>query len=162
MADGLASVRWPGRFQIVSTTSRQTVVLDGAHNPAGAETLRAGLQKYFPGRQPVIILGVMKDKDWTSMCRLLAPLAARVFLSPVASERTAPPQDLLPACRAANPAAEVVICASLTEALQGAAGSPFVVITGSLHFLGEAMEALHLAPAPAGSERALNEWTGRR
>ncbi|MBI5385464.1 MAG: bifunctional folylpolyglutamate synthase/dihydrofolate synthase [Verrucomicrobia bacterium] len=162
IVQGLAGVRWPGRFQIAKTSPTQTVVLDGAHNPAGAETLRAGLQKYFPHRRPAVILGVMKDKDWTSMCRLLAPLADRLLLCPVASERTAPPQDLLPACRAANPTANLAVCASLTEALQLAAEAPFVVITGSLHFLGEAMERLRLLPGTADGERGLNDWSGLR
>jgi dihydrofolate synthase / folylpolyglutamate synthase len=155
---GLLSVRWPGRFQVEHQAPGRVVVLDGAHNPAGAETLRAGLQKYFPGQGPALILGVMKDKDWTSMCRLLAPLANRIYLSPVASERTAAPEDLLPVCRAAHPRVEARTCASLGEALALAGDAPLLVITGSLHFLGEAMEALHLLPGASNGERELNEW----
>ncbi|MCX6904917.1 MAG: bifunctional folylpolyglutamate synthase/dihydrofolate synthase, partial [Verrucomicrobia bacterium] len=141
---GLIGVRWPGRFQVVQPGPGRTLVLDGAHNPAGAETLRAGLQKYFSNRRPALILGVLKDKDWTSMCRLLAPLADRIYLSFVASERTASPEELLPACRAANPLGNVFICPNLGEALARTEQEPFLVITGSLHFLGEAVELLRL------------------
>jgi dihydrofolate synthase / folylpolyglutamate synthase len=162
LADGLANVRWAGRFQIEHPAPGRTLIMDGAHNPAGAEALRAGLQKYFPGRRPVLILGVMKDKDWTSMCRLLAPLAERILLAPVASERTAAPGDLLPVCRSAHPGVEVSVCSGLAEALDRAREAPFLVLTGSLHFLGEAMEALHLSALPSHGERALNEWTGSR
>jgi dihydrofolate synthase/folylpolyglutamate synthase len=155
---GLCSVRWPGRFQVVVPSPGRTIVLDGAHNPAGAETLRAGLQKYFPHRHATLILGVMKDKDWTSMCRLLAPLAERIYLCPVASERTATPADLLPVCRAANPSVDASVCESLADAVARAGEASLVVVSGSLHFLGEAMELLHLAPVLATGERQLNEW----
>jgi dihydrofolate synthase / folylpolyglutamate synthase len=158
MWQGLRKVCWPGRFQVVQPHPGRTVVLDGAHNPAGAETLRAGLQKYFPNRRPVLILGVMKDKDWTSMCRLLAPLAEQILLAPVASDRSAAPQDLLPVCHGINPGVEVAVCGSLSEALTKAGGTPFLVVTGSLHFLGEAMEVLHLLPVPSNGERGLNDW----
>lgn len=158
---GLSTVSWPGRFQVAKRVSGQTLVLDGAHNPAGAEALRAGLQKYFPGQPPVVVLGVMKDKDWTSMCRLLAPLAHSMFLCPVASERTANPAELAPVCQAAHPGLEVTICGGLEEALSRASGAPLTVVTGSLHFLGEAMEALGLSPVGAQHERQLNEWQPR-
>ena len=158
---GLTGVRWPGRFQVVQPAPGQTLVLDGAHNPAGAETLRLGLQKYFPKQQPVLVMGVMKDKDWVSMCRLLAPLADRILLSPVASERTATPGDLLPVCQAAHPSVRVSVCAGLRDALAQAGQPPLLVITGSLHFLGEAMEALQLLPVPSNGERALNEYGAR-
>ena len=62
------------------------------------------------------------------------------------------------ACRAANPAAEIFACASLAEALKKSEGDTFVVITGSLYLVGEALELLGHSPA-GGSERGLNEWT---
>ncbi len=162
LREGLQTVCWPGRFQVAPAASGRVIVLDGAHNPAGAETLRAGLQKYFPDLKPVLVLGVMKDKDWTSMCRLLAPLAERICIAPVASERTALPADLVPVCQAANPAVSAEACSSLGEALGRAGDPPLLVVTGSLHFLGEAMEALRLAPMPSNGERELNEWQARR
>ena len=159
---GLATVSWPGRFQVVHPGAGRTIVLDGAHNPAGAETLRAGLRKYFPNQRPVLVLATMKDKDWASMCHILAPLAGRIYLTPVTSERTALPEPMVPVCRAANPIAEISVCASLAEALQRGATAPLLVLTGSLYFLGEAMELLQLSPGLAIGERALNEWGAAR
>lgn len=157
---GLNNVRWAGRFEVLDLGPGRQVVLDGAHNPAGAETLRAGLQKYFPEARPALVLGTMKDKDWTSMCRLLAPLAERIYLAPVASERTAAPEGLLPVCRTAHPGVQAFTCANLAEALARTAHDALVVITGSLHFLGEAMELLHVSTTTKGGERGLNEWGG--
>jgi dihydrofolate synthase/folylpolyglutamate synthase len=154
---GLSRVAWSGRLQRHSTPDGRCILLDGAHNPAGAETLRRALASGYPGQKPTLILGILRDKDWAGMCRILAPLACRSLLAPVHSDRTAQPAELLTACLAIEPATEVVACSSLAEALRLAESEPFVVVTGSLHFVGEAMEELGLLPASKG-ERALNEW----
>jgi dihydrofolate synthase/folylpolyglutamate synthase len=155
---GLTDVRWPGRLQIVRPGPGRTIVLDGAHNPSGAETLRAAFQARFSGTSCTLVFGVLRDKDWPSMCEILAPIAGRILLAPVESERTADPEDLREVCRRLNPAAEVLACSSLEDALMQTSNDPLVVITGSLHFVGEAMEALQISAVPAQEERALNEW----
>jgi dihydrofolate synthase/folylpolyglutamate synthase len=156
---GLADVSWPGRLQLVTSKSGQKILLDGAHNPAGAKALREALEKNFPTAKRTLVLGVLQDKDWRPICETLAPLAARIHTVPVASERSAHPQELAEACRKINPAAEINVGHSLGEALEKSAGDGFVVITGSLYLVGEALERLGLSPA-GGGERGLNEWTG--
>ena len=102
---------------------------------------------------------VLGDKDWRSIAETLAPLARRLLLVPVNSELTLSPASLLPVCQTANPTATVEVCASLAQALSSAANEPFLVITGSLYLVGEALERLQLSPAPPGDERGLNEWS---
>ena len=155
---GLATVDWPGRMHRVQTTSGQIILLDGAHNPDGAEALRVALQEEFPDSKPTMIFGVFRDKDSTSMCHSLAPLAGRILLTPVHSERTEDPSKLVAACRESNPRAEIEVCSSLADALKKVSGVPFVVIAGSLYLVGEAMELLHLAGAAQTDEKGLNEW----
>jgi dihydrofolate synthase/folylpolyglutamate synthase len=188
---GLETVNWPGRLQLVTLPNGQRILLDGAHNVAGAKALREALSSCISSfslsggtlkrelqravsEQPslgssgsawtgapgkiTLILGVLQDKDWRHICETLAPLAARIFTVPVASERTADARELAAACRAANPAAEIDACNSLRSALNLAAGDRFVVVTGSLYLVGEALELLGLSPA-TGDERALNEWS---
>jgi dihydrofolate synthase / folylpolyglutamate synthase len=154
---GLSRVHWPGRLQLHVTSVGRTILLDGAHNPAGAESLRKATGCLFPNSRPTLILGILRDKDWATMCRILAPLADRVLLAPVHSDRTALPADLQHAFLGVAPGLEVIACYSLTEALRRAEKDPFVLVTGSLHFVGEVMELLELLPASAG-ERGLNEW----
>ena len=172
---GLTNVNWPGRMQLITRESGQKVLLDGAHNPAGAKVLREAL-KEAPASDPVpggnhgrpagpeagapmtLILGVMQDKDWQHICETLAPLAARIFTVPVSSERSANPEALAEVCRRAIPTAGVIACRSLGDALDRAANDEFVVITGSLYLVGEALEGLGLLPADS-DERHLNEWT---
>jgi len=159
ISNGLRSVQWPGRFQIIERGA-QTLVLDGAHNQDGARALAETFRAEFPHRQPTLVLGVLEDKNWETVCRTLAPLAARIFLVPVNSPRTANPEQLATVCRAANSLAEVNVAWSLCDALAAIHDDTLGAITGSLYLIGEALELLGLAPT--AGERALNEWTPAR
>jgi dihydrofolate synthase / folylpolyglutamate synthase len=178
---GLQSVDWPGRLQWVALPNGRRILLDGAHNIAGAKVLREALENIFstgrdawlarpaeislpnlnePAARPyqiTLILGVLQDKDWRQICEMLAPLASRIFTVPVSSERSADPNQLAAACRTANPAAEISTCDSLRGALEKIPDNDPGVITGSLYLVGEALELLGFSPA-TGGERALNEW----
>ena len=155
---GLSSVKWPGRLQLISQPNGQKILLDGAHNLAGAEVLCAALEKDFPGLRPVFILGALADKQWAAIGRTLAPLAAKIFTVPVASKRTATADELAEAFSEADPAKAVMACENLASALAACRGEPFVVITGSLYLVGEALELLGFGGEQAG-ERELNEWS---
>ena len=156
---GLSRIHWPGRLQLVAMPSGQQILLDGAHNIGGAETLVAALKEYFPAAKPALVLGILRDKDWPAMCELLAPLAARILLVPVPSERSATPEELAAVCRRANPQAPVLQLGSLGDTLLQLREERFVVIAGSLYLIGEAMELLHLSAAKANGERGLNDWS---
>jgi dihydrofolate synthase/folylpolyglutamate synthase len=155
--DGLANVNWPGRLQLIQNSAGRKILLDGAHNVAGAETLRDALERSFSTARPVFIFGALADKNWPDICRLLAPLAGKVFTVPVTSERTAAANDLANCFHAANPGVEVVALENLAAALTASKDELFVVITGSLYLVGEVLEQLGLSPDAAG-ERGLNEW----
>jgi dihydrofolate synthase/folylpolyglutamate synthase len=154
---GLAGVNWPGRLQLIEEPGGRKILLDGAHNVAGAETLRAALEKQFAPARPLLIFGALADKNWPAICRVLAPLAAKIFTVPAASARTADAGALAEVFRSANPAAKTTVFENLAAALNASKDEPFVIITGSLYLVGEALERLGLAPADAGG-RGLNEW----
>lgn len=159
---GLSTVSWPGRMQLVTRDSGQRILLDGAHNVPGAEALARTFQLRFPDASATLILGMLADKDWRPMTDILAPLGRRLLLVPVGSHRTLAPAEIASACRRANPQAEVRVCASLVEALQVAESDPFLLVTGSLYLVGEALEHFKLLTSPGGDERGLNEWTQQR
>ena len=156
---GLSSLQWPGRLQLITRPGGRQILLDGAHNPGGAVALRAAVEERDSGARLALILGVLGDKDWSVMCDILAPLAARIWCVPVGSDRTADPAQLQAACVRANPAAEVHTCPNLPAALAETGHEPMVVIAGSLYLIGEALECLHIVPAPARDEKGLNEWS---
>jgi dihydrofolate synthase/folylpolyglutamate synthase len=154
---GFKNVQWPGRLQLVEKDGRK-ILLDGAHNVAGATALRDAIEKNFRANKKTLILGILDDKDWRRICELLAPLAGDIFTVPVPSNRTANPEELAAFCRTVNPSAGVIACGSLAEALENTALGNFTVITGSLYLVGETLELLGWFPG-AKSERELNEWS---
>jgi dihydrofolate synthase/folylpolyglutamate synthase len=158
---GLKNVDWPGRLQLIQIPGGQTILLDGAHNADGAKVLRAALEKHFKPLRPVIIFGALADKNWPAICRTLAPLAAKIFTVPVASVRTADARELAAEFQSANPAAAVAVCENFSGAINACKYEPFVVVTGSLYLVGEALESLGFSPAIPG-ERGLNEWSVAR
>ena len=96
------------------------------------------------------------------MCNSLAPLASRLLLVPVHSERTEQPARLVEACLHANADVTPEVCDSLGSALERVRGEPFVVVAGSLYLVGEAMELLKLSETPADDEKPLNDWRSSR
>ncbi len=156
---GLSKVRWAGRLQLVIRPSGQRVLLDGAHNVGGAQSLAAAMKAGFASPKPVLVLGILSDKDWEGMCQILAPMARCIRVVPVPTERTAEPEALAEACRRANPEALVSTHATLAEALAQTAGDELIVIAGSLYLVGEALERLHAVDVGATDERGLNDWS---
>jgi len=156
---GLAGVDWPARFQVIRRDA-QTIVLDGAHNPAGIDALATTLRAETHNKPLTFILGMLEDKNWKRVCETLAPLASKFFLVPVASQRTALPEKLAPVCRVANPSTQILVLSSLAEAFVAAKDDTTVVVTGSLYLVGEAMELLGLSTVRG--ERQLNEWSAAR
>jgi dihydrofolate synthase/folylpolyglutamate synthase len=160
IAAGLEKVNWPGRFQILNRPAARKIVLDGAHNPAGAFMLAKTFRQWFAREEATLIMGFLTDKNYKAMCEILAPLAKRIMLAPVQTERTASPELLWQLCRDANPSATIICCASLEAALNKAALDSLVLVTGSLYLIGEALELMKLQPVEK-SERKLNEWSAK-
>jgi dihydrofolate synthase/folylpolyglutamate synthase len=160
LREGLARVSWPGRLQRIQKPDGRSFILDGAHNPAGIQALCDALQELYPGRHPALVVGILRDKDYSHMCQMLAPLAGRMALVNVHSERTAAAVELREACLQAHPKAEITCHPTLSEALASIEDEPLVVITGSLYLVGEALELLGYTNHLPADERSLNEWGG--
>ncbi|WP_169849552.1 bifunctional folylpolyglutamate synthase/dihydrofolate synthase [Corallococcus exiguus] len=135
---GLATARWPGRLEEVSHDP--TVVVDGAHNPAGVAVLLEALDSLYAGRPLHLVFGVVADKDRGPMMRALFPLAASVHLTPLETPRSLAPERYIPEARIL--CSRVAAHSSLEEALAGAradaVGRPdgLVLATGSLFLVG--------------------------
>lgn len=78
LAQGLERVRWSGRFEVLHRNP--WFVVDGGHNPQCAATVADNLKRYFPGKSPVLLMGVLGDKDRVGLCQAVAPLA-RAFVT---------------------------------------------------------------------------------
>ena len=89
---GLARAVWPGRFELLSRAP--LLIVDGAHNPNGVEALVDTIRAYFPDQKINFVMGVMKDKDYHTMLRLIAPYAARFITELPDAHRALRPEEL--------------------------------------------------------------------
>ena len=144
LAEGLATVRWPGRLEWVQ--ARPALLLDGAHNPAAARALRAYLRELplapnlgATSRRLVLVFGTMRDKAVAEIADLLFPLAAAVVLTRPSQRRAATPQGLAEVTGHLNPRVlereEPREALELARELAGPEG--VVLVTGSLYLVGE-------------------------
>ena len=141
---GLAAVSWPARFQRWDART----VIDGAHNPAGARILAQTWGQVCAHRSATILLAVLRDKDVPGICTALHPIAQRILLPRIQSERALPPEELFQAVRAHLPGVPAAITDSFASAWNEAqTDAAPILITGSLHFAGEALAFLEGVPA---------------
>jgi dihydrofolate synthase/folylpolyglutamate synthase len=139
---GVAAARWPGRLETVS--SEPEVLLDGAHNPAGARALAAHLERFYTDRPVTLIYGAMRDKAVAEMAGILFPAAARVIITAPKQARAVQPATVRDAVDHPN----VQIAPDITAALDLArvqAGAGPIVVTGSLFLVAEARELMLLS-----------------
>jgi dihydrofolate synthase / folylpolyglutamate synthase len=144
IANGLAAVVWPARFQRWD----ERTIIDGAHNPAGARTLAETWRETFGEQKATILLAVLQEKDVAGICAALAPVARRWLLPSIRSARALPPEELRLTIQNQDPDAPVALTASFAEAWDEARrdAAP-ILVTGSLHFAGEALAFLRGEPA---------------
>ena len=138
---GLAQVRWPGRFELLRRDP--PFLLDGSHNAHGMRATVASLRERFPGEKFVFLISIMADKDWDKMLQLLLPLAKCFVTVTAPSPRAIPAPDLAAQIRAMGGAAEPAdtIPAGVARADALAAGGP-VAALGTLYFSGDVRRAL--------------------
>jgi len=139
MMEGLRDVQWPGRLELVSSSPR--VLLDGAHNPAGAMVLRESLKNGFQFDRLILLIGIMKDKDIPSILQTLAPLADHLILSRPHTERASSPARLLEVLGAdGGKKAEIMedLSQAIEKGLSMTRKEDLLCITGSLYTVGEA------------------------
>lgn len=147
--NGLAAVRWPGRFEVVHI-SGETIVLDGAHTPAAARALAQTIAVEFPDQRPAIVLGVLRGKDARGIAAALAPIASAIVAVSPPGPRSLPADEL--AAAVSDTGVPVKTSGGIASALQLAAG-PLCVVTGSLTTVAAARVGLGLGtadPDPAG------------
>ena len=117
------------------------IVLDVAHNPAGAWALRSALSERYDDRPLIFVFGAMRDKAISEMTEILFPLAHKVIATRPENPRAATPEEIQQA--AARTGAEIEAVDDVDRALERArtlaAAGTVVVITGSIYLAGEVM-----------------------
>ena len=133
IASGLATTTWPARFQKVTPQ----LVIDGAHNPAGAAVLAETWKTEFPDTKAHLIFGAVAAKDIRSVLETLLPLAANMQCITLKSPRAMDAREIQQLAAALSPALPITCPESLAQAIRRAPRP--TLITGSLYLCGEAL-----------------------
>jgi dihydrofolate synthase / folylpolyglutamate synthase len=139
IADGIRTTQWPGRMERLSTPGRADVLLDVAHNPAGAWALRSALSHLDPEpRGMTAVFGCLADKPVSDLAQILFPLFDSVVLTEVDSPRRASLGAMIAAAQATG--AKIYTAddaeAALGRAWEVTATEGLVVVTGSVYLVG--------------------------
>jgi dihydrofolate synthase/folylpolyglutamate synthase len=142
---GIREARWPGRFQVIAAQACwPEMVLDVAHNAAGAWALRSALSERYEDRPLIFVFGAMRDKAISEMTEILFPLAERVIATRPENPRAASPEEIQRAAVRTGVDLETVkdVKLALERARVLAGAKAVVVITGSIYLVGEVMQSI--------------------
>ncbi len=140
VSDALQEVSWPARLEILDR--KPMILLDGAHNPQGAEALRDALRESFTYDKLHLVLGIMADKDIRGILRRLLPMAETAIFTKPRYVRAANPEELKKMARPFIQKYYVIPdpVTAIQEARQLARPDDLICIAGSLYFAGEVKE----------------------
>jgi len=142
---GIRETRWPGRFQVIAARPGwPEIVIDVAHNPAGAWALRSALSQRHEDRPLIFVFGAMRDKAISEMAEILFPLADRVIATRPQNPRAASPEEIQQAALRTGVEIEAVedVDRALDRARTLAKAGTVIVITGSIYLVGEVIQAI--------------------
>lgn len=150
MQKGLTTTRWPGRLELIRLPDGIELLLDGAHNPAGAEALTSALQE-FGKRRIILLLGMMDDKDLQGVLLPLLKQVHQVVTVSPSQERAMPAVELAASCNAAGTSATAAgsVPSGLEAARAAAEPGDLIVAAGSLFMIGELKSVLAGVPCEA-------------
>jgi dihydrofolate synthase/folylpolyglutamate synthase len=131
---GIENAIWPGRLEQISPNP--DIILDGAHNPAGARALARYLERFYANRKIWIVYGAMRDKAVDEIAGILFPLASELILTAPDNARALRPEALHEIAGRGHISPD--ISAALDRVRAGASEDDVIIITGSLFLVGEA------------------------
>ena len=150
--EGLASVRWPARLEVLG--QNPTFLLDGGHNPQCAQALCESLDALLPGQKITFLVGVLADKDYDAILRMMLPYAKEFICVTPVSDRALPAVELQRYLLSLG--GHAVVCDTIEDGIQAAlncAGTEGCVVAfGSLYMAG-AVRTLFLSRMDGEEER---------
>ncbi|MEW6533307.1 MAG: folylpolyglutamate synthase/dihydrofolate synthase family protein [Thermodesulfobacteriota bacterium] len=133
---GLARTKFAGRFEVLSRSP--DVVIDGAHSPESMRLLKSTLRQTYPGVRPFLVLGMLREKNYREMVRIIAPIAKEVVCVAPQGDRALDPEELAALVRELG--IPVFVARSIEEGFRKALGkagkNDVVLATGSLYMIG--------------------------
>lgn len=135
--EGLRDVRWPGRFEVLRRDP--LFIVDGGHNPQCMEALAQNIRQYLNGRELTVLTGVLRDKDYTDMYRLVAPYAARFVTVTPPNPRALTAQELTDELKIFSKPIDTAddVREGVRRAISQAGKNGVVLAFGSLYMVGD-------------------------
>jgi len=139
---GARAVRWPGRLEVAC--KRPLVVLDVAHNPASFEALALDWRRHWPGVRPIVVVGLLADKNPRPIGRALAEIAKSILLTTPESPRAASPSELARLWQQRHTGISIIpeVGEAVRSAVKAAGPKGAVLIAGSHFVVGPARQVL--------------------
>jgi dihydrofolate synthase/folylpolyglutamate synthase len=145
--EGIRNTKWPGRLELLTFPEGPSLLLDVAHNPAGAWTLRAAIAQLPEALPRTMIFSCLRDKNLKEMSQILFPLfdasADRpydhILFAPIDNPRAAGLEELLAAAKALDIPAHAAphLAAALAQARAVTPFEGLIIATGSVYLVGE-------------------------
>jgi dihydrofolate synthase / folylpolyglutamate synthase len=138
--DGLAAVRWPGRFQMLH--EQPLVIADVAHNVSGFRQLSWMWNHLLPDQDLIMVLGILRDKDYRNMVAALPRRCHTVITATPVSNRGLPGEELAQVVMKTRVEAAASVTLALERSVSAASGSDAICVAGSHLVVAEAMTAI--------------------
>jgi dihydrofolate synthase/folylpolyglutamate synthase len=147
IAEGLAHPHWPGRLDLRRLPDGRELLLDAAHNPAGAAALASYLRGWHTDEpRPPLVFAAMRDKDVDNMFAALLPVVGPLIVTGASTRRAADPDELAAAAQRVAPRTRLLVTRSPEEALAAAWRiGPRIVVAGSIFLLGDVLKSIDAA-----------------
>lgn len=135
--DGISGTTWPGRLEIIS--KNPLILIDGAHNYEGGQSLNTALDKYFEDKKKIFIVGFLRDKEYQHIMELLAKKAHTIITVTPHNERAIPSNELAVILKqySNNIQDGITIEMGLKLALENSDKESVICAFGSLYMIGE-------------------------
>ncbi len=139
---GIENAKWPGRIEVMGENPK--IVLDGAHNVQGMAELKKAILKYFKYDKIILVIGVLRDKEYEKMCSIIMPIADTVITTKPDSERALSSEELGGVANKYNDS--VIISSSILDAyntsIESAKEDDLIVFCGSLYMIGRVRDII--------------------
>lgn len=135
--EGLKRARQPGRFEVISEDP--LVIIDGAHNEAGAQALQETMAQHFAGKKILLVAGILADKEIDSIVKFLTKITDHIIVTEPDNPRKLAAEKLAEHVAEFGVAAEVVsdVEAAVHRAKELADGYDVILFAGSLYLIGD-------------------------
>ena len=144
---GIAGMKFPGRFERLKKSP--DVLIDGAHTPEGMRLLKSAVRSLYPNVRPLMLLGLLRDKNYEKLVRIIAPLAKEIVCVKPQGDRALDPEQLAGLVKALGIPVETApsIPQGFELLANRAASRDVILAAGSLYMIGPVRRACGIADA---------------